>query len=147
MLAGSGTVSAAETLRSGDEQLSTVTIVGEPTAGVLSDSTPKFLPSGIYFSLSNEEYKSPSDVVYESTGVPPDVEVPLFPLSDREVGEDSAIKRRYVSSRSLRCNVARETQGGGFAGSGAELEIYSARHRHRTDDGAPRPMDTLDPYA
>ena len=31
-------------------------------------------------------------VVYESVGAPPDVELQLFPQSDREVGEDSAIR-------------------------------------------------------
>jgi carboxyl-terminal processing protease len=91
VLTSSTTISAAETFAMAMGRFDHVTIVGEPTAGILSDSLPKFLPSGIYFSLSNEEYSTPDDEVFELVGVPPEVAVDVFSLSDRDAGVDGSI--------------------------------------------------------
>ncbi|HXS19418.1 MAG TPA: hypothetical protein VN764_19605, partial [Polyangiaceae bacterium] len=66
---------------------------GEATHGITSDATLKFLPSGIYFSLSNEEYSSPDGEVFELLGVEPDILVPAFTEADRSQGKDSALVR------------------------------------------------------
>ncbi len=92
VLSGRTTISAAETFVLGMRSLDRVTVVGEATYGILSDSLPKFLPSGIYFSLSNEEYTSADGEVYERAGVPPHVETDVFSLEDRESGRDSALE-------------------------------------------------------
>lgn len=91
VLTSSTTISAAETFVLSMLALEQVTVVGEPTCGILSDSLPKFLPSGIYFSLSNEEYSTPNGDVFELVGVPPDIEVDVFSLIDRQAGTDASI--------------------------------------------------------
>ncbi len=83
-----GMDSARPDMRSLDD----VTIVGENTHGILSDSLPKFLSSGIYFSLSNEEYQSPDGEIFKRIGVPPDIEAVHFSKSDREEGRDTALE-------------------------------------------------------
>jgi C-terminal processing protease CtpA/Prc len=97
LLSSNTTISAAETFVLALRALDQVTVVGEPTYGILSDSLPKFLPSGIYFSLSNEEYSTPSGDVYELTGVPPHVEVEVFSQSDREAGRDGSIEAAILA--------------------------------------------------
>src|SRR5690606_25290400 len=97
VLASSTTISAAESFVMAMRALDQVAVVGEPTYAILSDSLPKFLPSGIYFSLSNEEYSTPSGDVYELTGVPPHVEVEVFSLSDRGAGIDGSMEAAIVA--------------------------------------------------
>ncbi len=91
VLTGPTTISAAETFVLGMVQLDNVVLVGQPSQGMMSDSLPKFLPSGIFFSLSNEIYESPAGDIYESVGVPPHIETDVFSKQDREQGRDSAI--------------------------------------------------------
>lgn len=92
LLTSATTISAAETFAMAMGELEQVTLVGEATHGIFSDSLPKFLPSGIYFSLSNEEYQTPAGEVFERVGVPPDLEVPVFSKSDRENGRDRSME-------------------------------------------------------
>lgn len=92
VLASNTTISAAETFVMAMRALDQVTVVGEPTYGILSDGLPKFLPSGVFFSLSNEEYSTPDGDVFELVGVPADVELEVFSLSDREAGRDGSIE-------------------------------------------------------
>lgn len=91
VLTGPSTVSAAETFVMAMSELDQVRTVGEFTHGITSDATPKFLPSGIYFSLSNEEYTSPDGKLFELVGVKPDSELPVFSQEDRALGQDSAL--------------------------------------------------------
>lgn len=92
LLTSATTVSAAETFAMAMSSLNQVTLVGENTHGVLSDSLPKFLPSGIFFSLSNEEYQTPQGEVFERVGIPADIPVEVFAKADREKGRDSSIE-------------------------------------------------------
>ena len=85
--------SAAETFVLAMREMPDVLTLGEATGGILSDALPKFLPSGIYFSLSNEEYRSVDGKVFERVGVPPDEELDVFSSSDRSSGRDSALER------------------------------------------------------
>lgn len=93
VLTGPSTVSAAETFVMAMRELDQVRTVGDFTHGITSDATPKFLPSGIYFSLSSEEYTSPDGEVFERVGVRPDIELPVFSQEDRALGKDSALLR------------------------------------------------------
>jgi len=93
VLTSPSTISAAETFVMAMSELKQVRTIGETTHGITSDATPKFLPSGIYFSLSNEEYSSPGGQVFELRGVEPDVQVPVFTEADRSQGKDSALVR------------------------------------------------------
>ncbi len=71
------TISAAETFTMAMDTLPNVTIVGEPTNGILSDQWYALLPNGWLVTLSNERYVSPDGSIYESLGVPPDVAVTM----------------------------------------------------------------------
>jgi hypothetical protein len=66
-------VSAGEVLALALRALPGVTLLGQPTAGMLSDNLHKPLPNGWEVSLSNETYTSHDGCVFEGTGVPPDV--------------------------------------------------------------------------
>jgi len=65
--------------------------VGEATHGIFSDIMQWVLPGEHELGISNEVYLSPDDEWYEGVGVPVDVNVPFFSLSDRTQGVDSAI--------------------------------------------------------
>lgn len=93
VLTGPGSVSAAETFVLAVREMPDVLTLGEATGGILSDALPKFLPSGIYFSVSNEEYRSVDGELFERVGVPPDEAIQIFPKSDRTNGRDSALER------------------------------------------------------
>jgi hypothetical protein len=66
-------VSAGEVLALALRALPDVTLLGQPTAGMLSDNLHKPLPNGWAVSLSNEIYTSHDGFAFEGTGVPPDV--------------------------------------------------------------------------
>lgn len=66
-------VSAGEICVLGLRALPNVTIMGQPTAGMLSDNLNKPLPNGWELSLSNEIYTAADGPVFEGRGVPPGV--------------------------------------------------------------------------
>jgi hypothetical protein len=70
-----------------------VTRVGANTQGVFSDELDRRLPNGWTFGLSNETYLTEAGRTFEGTGVPPDIEVPIFPKEDLAGGRDSAIDK------------------------------------------------------
>jgi len=82
VLTSARTASAGEVLALCMRALPHVTIVGEPTTGILSDNLAKHLPNGWKTSLSNEIYRAPDGAAYERSGVPVDVEVPVFQADD-----------------------------------------------------------------
>ncbi len=55
--------------------LPNVTLIGEQTYGIFSDTLDKELPNGWEFSLTNEQYLSAEGVSYEQIGIPPNIEV------------------------------------------------------------------------
>jgi len=70
-----------------------VTRVGANTQGVFSDELGRRLPNGWTFGLSNETYLTRDGKTFEGTGVPPDIEAPIFPNEDLADGRDSAVDK------------------------------------------------------
>jgi C-terminal processing protease CtpA/Prc len=58
-----------------------------------SDELERRLPNGWKFGLSNETYFTRDGRTFEGTGVPPDIEAPIFPKEDLAGGRDSAIDK------------------------------------------------------
>jgi len=78
LLTSDSTISAGEIFTLFTMALPHVTRMGEPTQGVLSDMLGKTLPNGWKLSLSNEIYTAIDGIVYESIGIPPHIEVPVY---------------------------------------------------------------------
>lgn len=70
-----------------------VTRVGANTQGVFSDELARVLPNGWTFGLSNETYLTNDGKTFEGIGVPPDIEIPIFPKEDFANGRDSALDK------------------------------------------------------
>ena len=73
--------------------LPNVTLIGQPSTGILSDNLKKHLPNGWVTSLSNEFYCSPDDQLFEGSGVPVDVETPVFVERDFRAGYHIAVDK------------------------------------------------------
>lgn len=82
VITGSSTGSAAEILAMSLKALPNVTMIGEPTAGALSDQLEHQLPNGSTLSLSHEIYKDENNVIQEHIGVLPDIEMPVYASQD-----------------------------------------------------------------
>lgn len=99
LVTGSDTVSAAEIFTIAMRQLPNVTVIGETTSGALSDILEKPLPNGWQYGLSNEVYLDADGISYEGTGIPPDISLPVFRLSDIAAGKDPAIEWALAMTR------------------------------------------------
>lgn len=75
-------VSAAETFSIMMKSLPQVTLLGEASNGALSDMLEITLPNGWILTLSNEHYLDMYGNSYEVTGVPADIETPVFSQQD-----------------------------------------------------------------
>lgn len=82
------TASAAEVFVLAFLQHPRLTLVGEPTHGILSDAMERHLPNGWLVTLSNERYYAADGELYEHCGVPPHVELPFLDQDSREAGRD-----------------------------------------------------------
>lgn len=82
------TASAAEVFVLALLQHPRLTLIGEPTHGILSDAMERHLPNGWFMSLSNEIYQAFDGELYEDDGIPPHVEIPFLDQSSREAGRD-----------------------------------------------------------
>ena len=92
-LTGIHSVSAAETFTQALMQRTPkVTRVGEPTQGVFSDVLGRRLPNRWRFGLPNERFVTEGKT-YDGPGIPPDVEVPVFPKHDLASGRDGALEK------------------------------------------------------
>jgi len=92
-LIGIHSVSAAETFTQALlERTPHVRRVGENTQGVFSDVLGRRLPNGWRFGLPNERFVT-KDKSYDGPGIPPDIEVAVFPKSDLEAGRDGALEK------------------------------------------------------
>ena len=67
--------------------------VGANTQGVFSDVLVRKLPNGWRFGLPNEVYLTKDGKAFDGVGVPPDIEVSIFPSEDLANGRDSAINK------------------------------------------------------
>lgn len=93
LLISNETASAAEAFTLMMKGLDQVTIIGEPSAGILSDQLDKKLPNGWHFTLSNEIYSDPDGNVYEGTGIPVDHYVEFLAPTDVLEGRDIGIEK------------------------------------------------------
>ncbi len=93
LLTSRQTASAGEILVLGMMSCPNVTRVGEATLGILSDNLYKRLPIGWEVSLSNEVYEAPDGALYESIGIPPQVEAPVYDPADLRGGFRVAVDR------------------------------------------------------
>jgi Peptidase family S41/Tricorn protease C1 domain len=94
LLTSADSVSAAETFTMallGREPH--VVRVGANTQGVFSDVLGRRLPNGWTFGLPNEIYLTKDGRAFDGTGVPPDVQVPIFPALDLTSGRDATLEK------------------------------------------------------
>lgn len=92
VLTSSATVSAGEIFTLGIRDLPNVTIIGEATAGELSNILEKRVTSDIAFGLSNEFYFSAKGVWFERSGIPVNIEVPFATKDQRQMMIDLGIE-------------------------------------------------------
>ena len=67
--------------------------VGSNTQGVFSDVLGRRLPNGWTFGLPNEIYLTEDGKAFDGSGVPPDIDVPIFTTEDLASGRDSALDK------------------------------------------------------
>jgi hypothetical protein len=92
LLTSADSVSAAETFTMAVLGRSPhVVRVGANTQGVFSDLLDRGLPNGWRFGLPNEIFLTKEGRAFDGTGVPPDIEAPIFPTEDLANGRDSAL--------------------------------------------------------
>ena len=92
-LIGIHSVSAAETFTQalfGREPH--ITRVGENTQGVFSDVQQRQLPNGWSFGLPNERFVTDGKS-YDGPGIPPNIEIPVFPKADLDNNRDGVIEK------------------------------------------------------
>jgi len=94
LLTSADSVSAAETFTMAvlDRQPRVIR-VGANTQGVFSDVLGRKLPNGWSFGLPNEIYLTKDGKAFDGPGVPPDIEVPIFPDEDLASGRDTALNK------------------------------------------------------
>jgi carboxyl-terminal processing protease len=87
ILISTNTVSAGEILTMCMKELPNVTVIGEHTNGVHSNTLIRKLPNDWSFTLSNERYFAADQQVYEKIGLQPDVYIP-FDFDEIMSGKD-----------------------------------------------------------
>jgi hypothetical protein len=87
------TASAGDIFAMCMRNLPNVTLVGQPSTGILSDNLKKHLPNGWTTTISNEHYCSVDGKVFEGPGVPVDVETPVFVKNDFTAGFHKAVDK------------------------------------------------------
>ncbi len=70
-----------------------VTRIGQNTQGVFSDVYSRSLPNGWEFGLPNEVFLTPDGKAFDGSGIPPDIEVPVFAPADLAAGKDPAMAK------------------------------------------------------
>ncbi|MEL6570317.1 MAG: S41 family peptidase [Pseudomonadota bacterium] len=94
------TGSAAEIFTLAMRTIDTVTVLGEPTSGGLSDVMGFVLPNGWGLGLSNQTYLTMEGEVFEGIGVPPDQPV-AYPTEAFQNGEDPVLAAAIETALSL----------------------------------------------
>ena len=94
LLTSADSVSAAETFTMALlDRRPHVVRLGSNTQGVFSDVLVRKLPKGWTFGLPNEIYLTKDGKAFDGSGVPPDLEVPIFLEEDLASGRDSALDK------------------------------------------------------
>jgi len=70
-----------------------ITRIGENTQGVFSDVYGRTLPNGWGFGLPNEVFLTPDGKAFDGSGIPPDIQVPVFAPADLAAGKDPAMAK------------------------------------------------------
>jgi hypothetical protein len=70
-----------------------ITRIGENTQGVFSDVYGRNLPNGWGFGLPNEVFLTPDGKAFDGSGIPPDIEVPVFAPADLAARKDPAMAK------------------------------------------------------
>jgi carboxyl-terminal processing protease len=99
LLTSARTASAGDVFALCMRALPHVTIVGQPSTGILSDNLRKHLPNGWYTSISNEYYCAADGQLFEGPGVPVDVETPVFVPGDFRAGYHRAVEEAIALAR------------------------------------------------
>ncbi|WP_152205299.1 S41 family peptidase [Marinobacter changyiensis] len=87
------TASAAEIFVLALLQHPRLTLIGEPTQGILSDTLERHLPNGWHFTLSNEIYRAYDGQLYEDVGIPPHIRLQFLGRKGREQERDPMLDR------------------------------------------------------
>ena len=90
------TASAAEIFVLSLLQRPGLTLIGEPTQGILSDTLERHLPNGWHLTLSNEIYRAFDGCHYEDAGIPPHIKL-LFLEREGRVRERDPLLDRVLS--------------------------------------------------
>ena len=93
LLTSARTASAGDIFAMCMRNLQHVTLVGQPSTGILSDNLKKHLPNGWSTSISNEFYCSAEGELFEGPGVPVDEETPVFRSEGFRAGYHIAVDR------------------------------------------------------
>jgi carboxyl-terminal processing protease len=93
VLTSNSTVSAGETLTLMLRGFPHVKQVGEATRGCLSSLLNKGMPNAFHITLSNEFWVAPDGEIFEGTGIPPDIEVPVFSEAELDTSYLRAVRR------------------------------------------------------
>ncbi len=86
------TVSGGEITTMMMKQIDSVTHVGGKTRGAFSTPLSKPLPNGWYLELSNEVFANAQDERFEGHGIPPDIELDVYPETAPVAGHGQAIR-------------------------------------------------------
>jgi hypothetical protein len=93
-LTGPITMSAAETFTEALMSRNPRVIrIGESTQGVFCDILDRHLPNGWTFGLPNAVYRTPEGKSFDVTGIPPDIQIPVFANGDVRAGKDPAMAK------------------------------------------------------
>ncbi len=93
VLTSARTASAGDIFAMCMRNLPNVTLVGQPSTGILSDNLKKHLPNGWVTTISNEYYCSADGKLFEGPGVPVDVETPVFMEQEFTAGYHKAVDK------------------------------------------------------
>ncbi len=92
LLTSNVTVSAAEVLTLALRTQHHVSHFGEATRGAFSDALSRSLPNGWQLNMSNEIYLDPEERHWEAVGIRPDVERPVFQVTNPIESHKQAIQ-------------------------------------------------------
>ena len=72
-------------------ELPQVTLIGENSAGAISDKMDRQLPNGWAFGLPHQRFETPDGTSFEGPGVPPDINVDMN-IGAFALGQDAILE-------------------------------------------------------